>query len=74
MANKKVGIKLTADIGDFQSKMAKVQKGFKKTSKSLKKVGKAMTLGLTAPMVAFAGASIKAFDTQAKARSTCSYI
>ena len=69
MANKKVGIKLTADINDFQSKMAKVQKGFKKTSKSLKKVGKAMTLGLTAPMAAFAGASIKAFDTQAKAEA-----
>ena len=69
MASKKVGIKLTADINDFQSKMAKVQKGFKKTSKSLKKVGKAMTLGLTAPMAAFAGASIKAFDTQAKAEA-----
>ena len=69
MANKKVGIKLTANISDFQSKMAKVQKGFKKTSKSLKKVGKAMTIGLTLPMAAFAAASIKAFDTQAKAEA-----
>ena len=67
MANKKVGIKLTANISDFQSKMAKVQKGFKNTSKSLKKVGKAMTVGLTVPLAAFAGASLRAFDTQAKA-------
>ena len=69
MANKKVGIKLTANISDFQSKMAKVQKGFKKTSKNLKKVGKSMTLGLTLPMAAFGAASIKAFDTQAKAEA-----
>ncbi len=67
MANKKVGIKLTANISDFQSKMKTVQKGFKSTSKSLKKVGKAMTVGLTAPLAAFAGASIRAFDKQQKA-------
>tara|TARA_R110000803_G_scaffold209612_1_gene279595 strand:+ start:8468 stop:10501 length:2034 start_codon:yes stop_codon:yes gene_type:complete len=69
MANKNVGIRLTANIAEFQSKMKKVQKGFKKTSKSLKKVGSSMTLGLTLPMAAFAAASIKAFDTQAKAEA-----
>jgi hypothetical protein len=69
MASKKVGIKLTANISDFQSKMSKVQKGFKKTGKALKKVGKSMTIGLTLPMAAFAAASIKAFDTQAKAEA-----
>lgn len=66
---KKVNIKLGADITDFQSKMKKAQKGFKKTATNLKKIGKSMSIGLTAPLTAFAAASIKAFDTQAKAEA-----
>ena len=66
---KNVNIKLGANIKDFQSKMKLASKGFKKTAASLKKTGKAMTMSLTAPLVAFAAASIKAFDTQAKAEA-----
>lgn len=66
---KNVNIKLGANITDFQSKMKKAQAGFKRTAKSLKKTGKALTMSLTAPLTAFAAASIKAFDTQAKAEA-----
>lgn len=66
---KNVNIKLGADITDFQSKMKKAQAGFKKTATSLKKTGKALTMSLTAPLTAFAAASVKAFDTQAKAEA-----
>ncbi len=66
---KNVNIKLGANIQDFQSKMKTASKGFKKTAASLKKTGKALTMGLTAPLTAFAAASIKAFDTQAKAEA-----
>ena len=66
---KNVNIKLGANIQDFQSKMKLAQKGFKKTAASLKKTGKALTMSLTAPLTAFAAASVKAFDTQAKAEA-----
>ena len=66
---KNVNIKLGANIKDFQSKMKLAQKGFKKTAASLKKTGKALTMSLTAPLTAFAAASVKAFDTQAKAEA-----
>lgn len=69
MANKNVNVKLGANITDFQSKMKLASKGFKKTAAALKKTGKALTMSLTAPMLAFAGASVKAFDTQAKAEA-----
>tara|TARA_A100001201_G_scaffold32268_1_gene34724 strand:- start:3471 stop:5267 length:1797 start_codon:yes stop_codon:yes gene_type:complete len=64
---KNVNIKLGANIQDFQSKMKRVQNSFKKTARSLKKTGRTMTMTLTAPLTAFAAASVKAFDTQAKA-------
>lgn len=66
---KNVNIKLGANIQDFQSKMKLASKGFKKTAASLKKTGKALTMSLTAPLTAFAAASVKAFDTQAKAEA-----
>tara|TARA_B100000768_G_scaffold102220_1_gene95173 strand:- start:4564 stop:6357 length:1794 start_codon:yes stop_codon:yes gene_type:complete len=64
-----VNLRLGADITDFEAKMQKASKSFKKTGAALKKTGKAMTMGLTAPLLAFAGASVKAFDTQAKAEA-----
>ena len=66
---KNVNIKLGANITDFESKMKRAQRGFKKTAASLKKIGKQMTFSLTAPLTAFAAASVKAFDTQAKAEA-----
>ncbi len=70
MASKNVNIKLGANIKDFESKMRKAQKSFKRTSRNLKKIGKAMTISLTLPLAAFAAASVKAFDTQAKAEAS----
>jgi len=69
MAGKNVNIRLGANITDFQSKMKKAQKSFKKTAGSLKSIGKSMSMGVTAPLLAFAAASVKAFDTQAKAEA-----
>lgn len=66
---KNVNIKLGANITDFESKMKRAQRGFKKTAANLKKIGKSMSLSLTAPLTAFAAASVKAFDTQAKAEA-----
>jgi HPt (histidine-containing phosphotransfer) domain-containing protein len=66
---KNVNIKLGANITDFESKMKRAQRGFKKTAAKLKSIGKSMSLSLTAPLTAFAAASVKAFDTQAKAEA-----
>ena len=66
---KNVNIKLGANITDFESKMKRAQRGFKNTAANLKKIGKSMSLSLTAPLTAFAAASVKAFDTQAKAEA-----
>lgn len=66
---KNVNIKLGANITDFESKMKRAQRGFKKTAANLKSIGKSMSLSLTAPLTAFAAASVKAFDTQAKAEA-----
>jgi len=66
---KSVNIKLGANITDFESKMKRAQKSFKRTAANLKSTGKAMSMSLTAPLLAFAGASVKAFDTQAKAEA-----
>ena len=66
---KNVNIKLGANISDFESKMKRAQKGFKRTARQLKSIGKSMSLSLTAPLTAFAAASVKAFDTQAKAEA-----
>ena len=66
---KNVNIKLGANITDFESKMKRAQRGFKKTAANLKSIGKSMSLSLTAPLTAFAAASVNAFDTQAKAEA-----
>lgn len=41
----------------------------KKFGAGLKKTGKTLSMGLTAPLLAFAGASVRAFDIQAKAEA-----
>tara|TARA_R100000231_G_scaffold139628_2_gene121777 strand:- start:4818 stop:6644 length:1827 start_codon:yes stop_codon:yes gene_type:complete len=65
--SKKVYVKLAADTSDFQKGMMKARKLFNKTAKNLKRTGKTLTMSMTAPLTAFAAASIKAFDTQQKA-------
>lgn len=66
---KNVNIKLGANITDFESKMKRAQKGFRRTAKNLERIGKSMSLSLTAPLAAFAAASVKAFDEQDKAEA-----
>tara|TARA_R100000655_G_scaffold40612_3_gene76398 strand:+ start:2629 stop:4380 length:1752 start_codon:yes stop_codon:yes gene_type:complete len=69
MAKKNVNIKLGADITQFQSKMKRAQKSFAKTARKFKAIGQQMSMSLTAPLVAFGAASVKAFDQQAKAEA-----
>lgn len=69
MGLKKATVKLGADISDFTSKMQKASKSFKKLNRGIKDVGRSMSISLTAPLTAFAAASVKAFDTQAKAEA-----
>lgn len=69
MASKQVNVKLGADITQFQGAMRRAQRTFKKSAANLKRIGKSMTLSLTAPLTAFAGASVLAFDKQAKAEA-----
>ena len=69
MGLKQATVKLGADISEFTSKMQKASKSFKKMGKNIQKAGKTMSLTLTAPLTAFAAASVKAFDTQAKAEA-----
>lgn len=69
MGLKKATVKLGADTKEFQSKMRKASKTFRKMGKQMKDMGKQMSIGLTLPLTAFAAASVKAFDTQAKAEA-----
>jgi len=69
MGLKKATVKLGADISQFTSKMKKASRSFKRMGKSMKRVGKTMSMSLTLPLVAFAAASVKAFDVQAKAEA-----
>jgi tape measure domain-containing protein len=56
---KQITVKLGADISDFQSKMVKAQKTMGRMASKLKKTGKAMTVSITAPLLAIGGAAIK---------------
>ncbi len=69
MGLKKATVKLGADISEFTNKMQKASRSFKKMGKNIQRAGKTMSMSLTAPLTAFAAASIKAFDTQAKAEA-----
>ena len=72
MANKSVGlltIAFGADLRGFDKAMKKAQRSIKKFGTSMQQTGQNLTRNLTLPLVAFAAASVKAFDTQAKAHS-----
>jgi hypothetical protein len=65
-----LSIAFGANTKGFDRAMKKAQAKMKKFGNGMKKLGKTVTMGLTAPLLAFAGASIKAFDTQAKAEAS----
>jgi|5B_taG_2_1085324.scaffolds.fasta_scaffold08499_2 hypothetical protein len=72
MANKSVGfltIAFGADLRGFDKAMKKAQRSIKKFGTSMQRTGKNLTRNLTLPLAAFAAASVKAFDTQAKAET-----
>lgn len=72
MANKSVGlltIAFGADLRGFDKAMKKAQRSIKKFGTSMQRTGKNLSRNLTLPLAAFAAASVKAFDTQAKAET-----
>lgn len=72
MASKAVGrltIAFGANMKGFDSAMKKAQRNIKKFGSNLKRTGKTLTTSLTLPILAFAGASVKAFDEQIKAET-----
>ena len=72
MASKSVGlltIAFGANTKGFDKAMKKAQAKMKKFGAGLKKTGSTLSMGLTAPLLAFAGASVRAFDIQAKAEA-----
>ena len=72
MANKSVGlltIAFGANTKGFDRAMKKAQRSIKKFGTSMKNTGRNLSRSLTLPLVAFAAASVNAFDTQAKAET-----
>jgi TP901 family phage tail tape measure protein len=56
-------VQIGANIKDFQSKMATVQKDLKSTGQAFSRFGKQMALRVTAPVAAAATASVRAFSS-----------
>ena len=54
-------VHLTADTVKYEKAMFKAEKTLKRTAKRMNAVGRKMSLALTAPIVAFAAASVRAF-------------
>ena len=62
-----ISIRFSADLKQFSSQMSNAQRDLKKFGGQMKNVGAALSLGLTAPIVAFGVKGALAFDQQAKA-------
>lgn len=62
-------IKIGADSYEFQQKAKQVEKGLDALTKRLDKVGKEVSLKVTAPLVALGAVSLSLADTQAKAEA-----
>lgn len=62
-------IKIGADSYEFQQKAKQVEKGLDALTKRLDKVGKEMSLKVTAPLTALGVVSLSLADTQAKAEA-----
>ena len=62
-----IQIRFGADLNQFSSKMQNAQRSLDKASKQFASAGKALSIGLTAPIVALGVSSVVAFDAQAKA-------
>ena len=62
-----ISIKLSADLKDFSKKLQNAERDLNRFGKNMQRIGTQFSAGLTAPLVAFAALSVKAFDTQAQA-------
>ncbi len=60
MSKKNVNVKLGADITDFTSKMKLAAKTFNQTGAKLRSVGKSLTVGLSAPLLAIGTGAVMA--------------
>lgn len=67
--NPRLQIDIGANIEAFTSAMGTVSSRLNKLSADIGKIGKQMSIGLTAPITAFGAASVAAFDTQAQAEA-----
>ncbi|WP_431471905.1 phage tail length tape measure family protein [Nonlabens sp. SCSIO 43208] len=62
-----INIKFAADLKQFSTQMQNAQRSITKMGRKLQSVGKGLSIGVTAPIVALGTASVIAFDKQAKA-------
>lgn len=62
-----ITIRLGADLKQFSTQMQNARRTLDKTGRQMQKVGAGLTLAVTTPLTALAAASLKNFDTQAKA-------
>lgn len=62
-------IKIGADSYEFQQKAREVEQGLEGVSKRLDKLGKELSLKLTAPLAVLGGVSLHLYDIQAKAEA-----
>jgi TP901 family phage tail tape measure protein len=53
-------VRVTAATGDFDKQIASLEKSFDRTGSKLQSIGSKLTTGLTLPIVAIAGAAVKA--------------
>lgn len=60
-------VRIGADLKNFQKGMGNLQKGLDQAGRKMRSVGKTLSIGLTAPLVAFGAKSLQLFDQQQQA-------
>lgn len=67
MASPIINIKFLADLAQFSKQMQNANRRLTNYGKQMQKVGATLSVGLTAPLLAYSANAINAFDKQAKA-------
>ena len=62
-----VNIKFFADLTGFSTNMQNANRKISKMGKNMQRVGRTLSVGLTAPILAFGGVALKSWDKQEKA-------
>jgi len=60
-------VKIGADLKEFQRGMSNLQQGLDRAGKQMRSVGKTLSMGLTAPLVALGAKSLQVFNQQQQA-------